>query len=282
MTVLSYQSIRALCNRPDPLITDPAQGGFRSASYDLRIGSEYYLATYDNRRLPFSGRFPAPIGTFDSGRNKVLEVGANEVVLLISHEKVRMPLDLVGHLSLKLDILLKGMVMSSQSQVDAGYAGPIYGLLHNLSDGPVTIKHLQPFLRFEFEKLDFPTDRPYDGDYKWHFGLGDAVTARIRSGLSDMGEQVAAARRRVVGLGIGGALTVALGVGAILAPVQTDVSDARSDARAADVKVGDQARELEEARQRIDRLQNSIDELAKQLEEQRSRTGAATPPTTRR
>lgn len=276
MTILSHQAIKAKCTGPEPLIDDPAPESIRSASYDLRVGSQYYLATYDNRRSWLSGVFPAPIGTLDNSRNKVLEVGANEVVLLMAHEKIRMPNNLVGHLSLKLDLLLKGLIMSSQSQVDAGYKGPIFALLYNLSDVAIVVRYLDPFLRLEFAELDADTERPYDGGFKPHFTLGDVVEHRLRSSLSEMGEEVKATRRRVFQIAAGSILAVALGVAAILGPVQGTASDARSDARQAEDLVARQAQELDEARDEVSRLDAQVAQLLAELE----RVRRSMPPTT--
>lgn len=281
MTILSHQSIKDRCNGTPPIVDDPEPDSIRSASYDLRVGPEYYLANYDNRRGPFSRVFPTPIGSLDGGTHKVLEIGANEVVLLVAHERVHMPDDLVGHLSLKLDLLLQGLIMSSQSQVDAGYHGPIYALLYNLSDGPVTIRYLDRFLRLEFALLDAKTEKPYDGQFKPTFTLGDVISSRIRSSLSDMEEQVTRTRRRVFQIAAGSIVALVLAVVAILGPVQGQASDASSDARAAERRVDNQAARLEQTRDEVSRLEAQVGELLRQLQGvQESPSPPASPTTT--
>ncbi len=283
VTVLSHQSIKARCTGTSSLIDHPVPESIRSASYDLRIGSEYYLADYDNRRGAFSRVFPTPIGSLGPGRDKVLEIGPNEVVLLLAHERVQMPNDLVGHLSLKLDLLLKGLIMSSQSQVDAGYKGPIYALLYNLSDGPVTVRYLDPFLRLEFALLDAATARPYDGDYKPDFSLGDVVRGRIRSSLSDMENTVTETRRRVFQIAAGSAIAAAIAIASILGPVQGQASDASADARQAEDQVANQAEQLKQTQQELSRLETEGAELLEELERLRqelSPTPSPAPPTT--
>jgi hypothetical protein len=208
------------------------------------------------------------------GLKKILEIGANEVVLILAHEKVQMPNNLVGHLSLKLELLLKGLIMSSQSQVDAGYRGPIYALLYNLSDVPVTVHHLDPFLRIEFALLDADTGRPYDGVFKPDFTLGDVVKGRIRSSLSAMEERLADVERRVFRIAAGSVIAGLLAIIGILGPVQGQASDARADARQAEERVATNEQQLQLARAEVTRLDAQIAQLTTEVEGLR---GALTP-----
>jgi hypothetical protein len=96
------------------------------------------------------------------GEKEVLKVPANASVIAITHESVNLPPDLVGRLSLKMNILILGLTMGSQSQIDAGYKGKLMVLLYNLSSKPVFIRHKAPILRIEFSKLTQKTLKPYN------------------------------------------------------------------------------------------------------------------------
>lgn len=223
MTILSHQSIRGLCAGPNPMITNAnSDAQFRSASYDLRLGDEHYVSCVSSEASkPKIQRF--------SRDDQLLEIPPNQVALIRTHEDLAMPTDVVGHISLKLELLLRGVIAAPQSQIDAGYSGPIYGLLYNLSDQPVYIKRLTSVFRLEFAKLDAATAQPYSGGYKPSFSLADVVTKRIGSSLSTMHEEVNGFRKELARTKWVGALAV---VTLILALIGIGVPFAQDAAKA--------------------------------------------------
>jgi deoxycytidine triphosphate deaminase len=185
--VLPHQEILQLCNiaatDPDDKETDTgpiilcSKKNVRSAGYDLRLGLEYYLP--DQKE---GGAGAIAVQTLDPKAATTISIPANRVVIVSIHEKLNLPNNIVGHLSLKLDLLLKGLIMSSQSQIDAGYKGSIFALLYNLSDRPVEISHLDSILRLELETLLSDTDAPYQGSYK-EVPLAKSLRSPIGSSL---------------------------------------------------------------------------------------------------
>lgn len=252
MTVLSHQTIIARCTGHQPPLVSPYhQNQVRTAGYDLTLGYEYYFDT--------SGRPGGAVKTYRLGGDaKVLEIAANQVVLVTTTEEVFMPADLVGHLSLKLDILLDGIIMASQSQIDAGYKGPIYVLLYNLSDTPTILSLGQALLRLEFEETDQPTEHPYDGDYKPNFTLGDVIRTPIVSSMASLRtdfvqlEERSQRRLRVSIIAAASALIAGLAVVAtFITPFMQDASTSKADSDS-------------QSRQ-ISQLQESVHDLNAQL-----------------
>jgi deoxycytidine triphosphate deaminase len=184
--VLAHQDILSLCdlaaNDPEDKQTDSGvivscvKRNVRSAGYDLRLGLEYYLPEKEGAAGALS------VQTLDPYVATTISIPANRVVIVSIKESLNLPNNLVGHLSLKLDLLLKGLIMSSQSQIDAGYKGNIFALLYNLSDRAVEISYLDSILRLELQKLTADTTAPYHGAYE-QIPLAQSLRSPIGSSL---------------------------------------------------------------------------------------------------
>jgi hypothetical protein len=205
----------------------------------------------------------------------MLELPPNQVVLVQMHERLNLPNDLVGHLSLKVDVLLEGVIMSSQSQIDAGYKGPIYALLYNLNDRSVWLPWKRPILRLEFARLDRPTS-PYRGDFKPDSTLTSvlqvhgpvnaslfAVAAEFRQARSDLNGQVTGIRRVTVSSAVavlvavvGTLLTIYL---AVLAPFVHDTDTNK-------IRLVEQGRILTQQQNEIARLQSRLIDVENRLQ----------------
>src|SRR4051794_30696324 len=109
--VLTYQEIRTLCGfAEDALPGDEAAAGpihqallgnVRSASYDLRIGLEYYLRRAD------AG---PELVTRPLADQQSLTIAPNQLVVVTAYEQLGLDDDMIGHLSLKMDLLLQGLI----------------------------------------------------------------------------------------------------------------------------------------------------------------------------
>jgi deoxycytidine triphosphate deaminase len=211
--VLVHQEILELCglpaNGPESEEVDGVgpirpcrRKNVRSASYDLRLGTAYHAS--DLVQVGASHHVSGlPVSKLVAGENETIRIPPNQVVVVSSLEKVCMSDEMVGHLTLKQDILLQGLIMASQSQIDAGYKGWIYALLYNLTDGEVCLKFDDSILRFELVRLSQKTNRPYDGDYQ-DAPLAKALARPISSSLEQLrndvearGQEVSAARESV-------------------------------------------------------------------------------------
>lgn len=195
--VLPYQELIKLCKVPagqDPddeghggLIRPARRKNVRSASYDLRLGSEYHMRDR-------AGGPELTTKTLMDGGGLTLE--PNGVVVVRMREELHLDDDIVGHLTLKMDRLLQGLIIASQSQIDAGYKGQIFGLFYNLSDREITLKVDEPVLRLELVRIAQASAKPYSGDYK-QTPLVKALERPLGSSLTDMRETVQAADDRI-------------------------------------------------------------------------------------
>lgn len=232
-------------------------GQVRTASYDLRLGADYLLGRDEGSKA--GGQ--VAVQTLEPS-SRMLEIPPNQVVVVRCHEVLKLKTDHVGHLSLKLDVLMTGLIMASQSQIDAGYKGPIFALLYNLSDQAVTLKLHQPLLRLEFATLDRPT-AAYAGSIRPDATHADVLDRAVDSslfnvyaGFRQLERDLRTTERTLRRTNITTAVTLFLSVVAlfvtlhlsILAPFISDASKAKDVADRLDAEVAEtkqQVRELE-------------------------------------
>lgn len=206
--VLPRQEILRLCGLEGNDLAESAGTGpiqpcrrvnVRTASYDLRLGHEYHINEGSNHGLfkkmvsglgvKVGAKGPSPeISELRPGSIEHIVLAPNQVVVVSCLERICMPEDMVGHLTLKQDVLLEGLIMASQSQIDAGYEGWIYPLLYNLTDREVTLQLNRSLIRLELVRLSEPTE-PYKGDYM-NRKLATSLKRPITSSLTSLKEQV--------------------------------------------------------------------------------------------
>lgn len=212
MTVLNYQEILQLCKFTEPKAVETndgaiqpcVKGNVRSASYDLRLGSEYYL--YNE-----SDRSEVKISTLEHGRSECLVVPPNELVVCQVLERLVLPADVVGHLSLKVDILLKGIIFAHQSQIDAGYEGHIFALLYNLTKSTVHLRLGESLLRLELVRLNANSEKPYRGKFAGA-RLSNVLSAPLCSTMHDIVARVASEEKKRTRLTLTGFILTLAGI----------------------------------------------------------------------
>jgi deoxycytidine triphosphate deaminase len=257
--VLVHQEILSLCGLTGEVQESDGTEGpvrpchrdrVRSASYDMRLGRAFHVTQREKKRwAPTSD-----VSLLEPGRSETLVIPPNQVVVVSTLEEIVLGDDMVGHLTLKQDILLEGLLMGSQSQVDAGYRGWIYPLLYNLTDSDVTLKLGQPVIRLELVRLPQSTDREYDGDYQ-EAPLSKALRKPIGSSLTELRKSVESERKRVNRIKwFAGAISVAAVAAPILYAVSTGFISKVEDSSTQITKVEDQIHsvKLEETEARLE------------------------------
>ncbi|HEX8084608.1 MAG TPA: hypothetical protein VF529_09990 [Solirubrobacteraceae bacterium] len=207
--MLTHQELIRLCGlRPGEQESDGSQGpvrpclrrNVRSAGYDLRLGLEYHQETPSIFRAQPRHR----VRKLVPGRDEVIVVPPSGAVVVTVYEDFHLPDDMVGHLSLKTNLLMRGFVMANQSQIDAGYDGNIFALFYNLSSEAVALRYLDAILRLELVRLAEETDATYDRERERQT-LSQALKAPISSKL----EEISARLDRYRGIGYASALALA-------------------------------------------------------------------------
>lgn len=147
--ILSKNIIQNLINC-DLLIQNPKLSNIKGASYDLRLGDEFYSSGKINKL---------------SDKNPFLKIEPYDYAVVTSKETVNFPPDVSGYFDLSVSLFYQGIILSNGPQVDPGFRGKLFCLLFNTSDSLVLIKRNQHYATLVFNKLLEPTE-PYRGKYQ--------------------------------------------------------------------------------------------------------------------
>ena len=121
---------------------------YQPANYDLRLGAEYVMPHKDSQ---------LQISRCDS--NGMLTIQPFGTAIVSTYESVFLPNNVVGRFNLRLTHALEGLIVQMGTQVEPDYEGPLFALLHNISDQPKSLKFRDYDTRpFTIEFYYIPTD----------------------------------------------------------------------------------------------------------------------------
>jgi len=121
------------------LVKGGTEKNIKGASYDLRLGDEYY----------YSGQIKRI-----EKENLYLTIEPYDYAIVSSKEEICLPKDVVAHFGLTVGLFCQGIILSNGQQVDPGFRGTLFCLLFNTSNRPVTIKRNEHYATIEFTKLN--------------------------------------------------------------------------------------------------------------------------------
>jgi deoxycytidine triphosphate deaminase len=161
----NYKNIGGLC--PKSLIELMIKGGMlledvnleniQGASYDLRLGDEYFHRG-EIKKL--------------SEEKPFIIMKPGDYVLVSSIENCNFPNDIAGRFDLSVGLFFKGIILSNGPQIDPGFQGKLFCLLFNTSNQEIQLKRSMHFATIEFLKLLKPT-APYKGKYQGKASIQD-------------------------------------------------------------------------------------------------------------
>lgn len=139
--VLSAESIKPLI-AAGSLLDDADVGNVEPASYDLRICDRYWC----------QGRYHTL-----TAENPVLEIPPYSFALVQAREQARLPRFIVATFDIRVSLFFSGVILSNGPQVDPGYSGALFCMLHNASGTPVGINRNDHFSSIQFQTLATPS-----------------------------------------------------------------------------------------------------------------------------
>ena len=173
-TVLSENDI-TLYKDNGLLISDADDTQIKGASYDLRLGDEYY--------------YRGEIKKLEKN-NLRLTIAPYDYAIVSSKETICLPKDVVAHFGLTVGLFCQGIILSNGQQVDPGFRGTLFCLLFNTSNQPVTIKRGTHYATIEFSKMDNFASK-YKGKYQEKKDIIDVLPANtMQGGLSELKQEV--------------------------------------------------------------------------------------------
>lgn len=178
--VLGSNKIKEHLNDNPPLIESFIEEDNKKnpAKIKLHLGRHCYCSDNPESIIEFKDN------NEDGGKKNEVIIGPNSIFIFETYERINMPKELSGHVSLRMSLVKKGLIMPSSTQVDPGFSNVLYNMLYNLNSKPVTIKFKEPILTLEiYETGD--SDVEYEGEIKSQT-FYQYVQERISSSLGDL------------------------------------------------------------------------------------------------
>lgn len=138
----------------------------KGASYDLRLGDEYYYAG-KIRKL--------------SDKNPFLTIEPYDYAIVSCMEIAWMPRDIIAKFGLSVGLFCQGVILSNGPQIDPGFRGTLFCLLFNTSNRAVHLKRGKHYATIEFNKL-IGYAGPYVGKYQGKTHIIDYIPENALQG----------------------------------------------------------------------------------------------------
>lgn len=170
MPFLSKKSLLKIL--PDEnVISDFDPNRLKSTAYELAMGDQAYVTTDDTKKI------------YKRGEQVVIRPG--QFAVLITDEKVNIPLGLIAFISIKFSIKFEGLVNVSGFHVDPGFKGRIKFSVFNAGSQNIIISSGEPIFQIWFATLDF-TDalNMYNGIHNSQENISDKDVMRIQGEIA--------------------------------------------------------------------------------------------------
>lgn len=132
------------------LLRDADPEMINGASYDLRLGDEYY---YNGKIQKLSDEKP------------FLTIEPYDYAIASCRETAWIPRDVIAKFGLTVGLFCQGLILSNGPQIDPGFRGTLFCLLFNTSNRAVHLKRGKHYATIEFNKL-IGYAEPYEGKYQ--------------------------------------------------------------------------------------------------------------------
>ena len=142
-------------------ISDFSESCLQPASYDLRVGEEAY--TVSKNKIIYLQK------------EKAVEILPGDFALIMTHEKLSFPTNMVGRFGLRSIYARKGLLLTGGPQIDPGFEGKLIFGVVNFSSQSIDLPYLELFCTLELHKLDKHAKNPYKGPYKGQEHITDVV-----------------------------------------------------------------------------------------------------------
>jgi dCTP deaminase len=133
-------------------VVEPFQeAAIKHSAYELALGPEAFLTSDDDKRKKFladSEQLVIPPGQFG---------------LLLTEEKITIPPNAIGFISIKAGIKFRGLVNVSGFHVDPGFSGRLKFSVYNAGSQNIILERKQKLFLLWISDLDQPTSDLYTG-----------------------------------------------------------------------------------------------------------------------
>lgn len=166
---MSFWSGQTLLKRAqaEELIDDFDPAAIACSAYELRVGGEAFVTRDKIDQLAEMQQGKTP-GHLLPKAGEAIYIPSGQFALLITAERVRIPKDAIGLISIKAGKKWAGLVNVSGFHVDPGWDDKLIFGVFNAGPTPCIIKPGERFFLLFFASLDHPAEKEFvytDGDY---------------------------------------------------------------------------------------------------------------------
>ncbi len=173
MSFLSSESIEKRLEKTS-VISEYNPERIKHSAYELSLGNAYFVT--DNKKKE----------TVDYGEHIVIKPG--QFALLITKEKISIPKDLLGFISIKAGIKFRGLINVSGFHVDPGFNGKIKFSVYNAGSKDIVLSAGDPTFLIWFAKLDEKTKNGYNGIHQDQNDISTTDVMKIQGEMASPNE----------------------------------------------------------------------------------------------
>jgi deoxycytidine triphosphate deaminase len=207
--ILANDEIQALCraHSSNDLIHPFNKDNVRRSSYDLTVGDEYYIGGEADE---------TSLKTEQLAREQAFTIPPHAICFVLCAESIHLTDELTARVSLRMSLIYKGLVLTTQPPFDPGYKGKVVVMLHNLSSQPHTIREGERLATIEFVRLRHPAT--HNKPHKSVSTLQGVLSSPISSSLTEISKIAEGTHDRVTWLSQQTLLFAALIVAVLAVP----------------------------------------------------------------
>lgn len=159
----------------EPYDKEKDKDAIKYGAYELSLGSEAYLTSYeDNRKKVLS-----------DGEQLVIPPG--QFGLLLTEEKITIPNDAIGFISIKAGIKFRGLINVSGFHVDPGFSGKLKFSVYNAGSRDIVLQRKRRVFLLWLSDLDQPT-KPYAGEHAYQSEITPEDVMQISGKIASPGQ----------------------------------------------------------------------------------------------
>jgi dCTP deaminase len=167
---MSFWRTETLREKLGGLISGFDKSRIKHCAYELSLGDEVFVTT-DGVERKGKQRLTLP--------GDQVTIPAGQFALLLTEEKIRIPTDAIGFISIKAGKKFGGLVNVSGFHVDPGFEGKLKFSVYNASSRDIVLARGEPLFPLWYASLDGVTGDPYNGDHQRQAGISSTDVERI-------------------------------------------------------------------------------------------------------
>jgi len=177
----------------------------KSCAYELQIGEEAYVTSLnDGKKL-----------LLDLRTQVVIPPG--QFALLLTEEKIHIPKDAIGFISIKAGIKFRGLVNVSGFHVDPGFSGHLKFAVYNAGSEKIILSRGKKAFLLWLASLDQPTSDVYKGKHSDQDSITDEDIMQLQGEIASPGALNKRLQSAELKISIATTIIVTIGIASLVA-----------------------------------------------------------------